>query len=133
MTGICKSAVGARFFGVCGGLILLGTTLLIGGCGKGETILRADVKYDGKPVTGGMLDLNSKPGKAGEISSEGKVEIKGVPGGKWKVTFTPPGDTKDFSPAAALTDKKINDFNTTPIEVEIKDGQTNTLTIELKK
>src|SRR5947209_24285 len=106
------SGIGSRVVaGICGALLLLSLTL-VAGCGKGETNLKATVTYNGQTVKNGAIDIDSKPGRGGNIDAEGKVFIKNVPAGKWKVKFIAVGDPKEIEPAGIVKDKKVQNFET---------------------
>src|SRR5947209_2529254 len=109
LSSFCRSCVmfvGSRLVAVCCGLFMLASLMAVGGCGKGETILKATVTYDGKPVKSGGIELNSKPGRSGATAENGVVIIKNVPAGKWKVRFV---SDKDVEPVEAQKNKKIQD------------------------
>jgi len=109
----------------------MGFLISVGGCGKGETTVKAKVTYGGTNVNGGSIEVNCKPPKSGNIADGLTfLNMKGVSGGKYKVRYS---GGKDVEPKELGTDKNAADFEKSGVEIEVKDGQANEVTIEFKK
>jgi len=126
-----KTGLFSRVFAGGSILVMLSMLLTTGGCGKGPTSVKGTVTYKGQTVKVGGIDLDSKPGRGGTIEN-GVVTIKDVPPGKWKAKFVPVGKKEDFEPKDVLTDKKIQDYATSGVEIDVKEGIVNDTKIEFK-
>jgi len=128
-----KTGVWARAFAGGCGLLLVAMLVSATGCGKGDTILRGKVKYKGTELNGGGIQVHSTPSRQSGIAPDGSYEVKIAIAGKWKVTLDVPtdaGQKKSFAPQEALKDTKVGNKDTTPVEVEIRDGTTTVKDLE---
>jgi len=140
MNGNHAMSIGSRVLGGVIGL-LLPCLLLVGavGCGKGDTIIKGTVTYDGTPITNGTIEFDTKIPIGGSINEDGtgsfyfKVDSARAQTGKFKVQFKPSGDKATIKPKGVADNLKIQKFATSGVEVELTEGKTNELTIAFKK
>jgi hypothetical protein len=74
------------------GLILLGLSLLLAGCGRGWGHVSGTVRYKGKPLPNGTITFYDEANQAvsGHIEADGKYTVDKVAAGKVKITVTAP-------------------------------------------
>ncbi len=100
------------------GVVLHGTT----------PVSRAAISFAAEISQGGETrDAYGSTDDQGRFTLQTVTDGKGAPVGKYKVVITTDG------PSGRLIPKTVSDLTTTPIEVEVKEGGTQDLKLDLSK
>lgn len=144
---ICRTRLGRSLFS----LLIISTSSLLPGCGRGEphsgkpkSQVTVAVTYAGQPVTEGRVDLSNEQtgeGGGGELNGQGVATIPGVVLGNYTVIVIPPepqlvaGATSAPAPAKKEYPNipaKVRSLKSSPLKVEVKQDSSNQFKFELK-
>src|SRR5229473_5216957 len=82
-----NSLINSRIFrALCFAVVLL-SLAAVSGCGKGKSTVMGKVRYQGKELTFGNVQIESEEGgvMVGTIGSDGSYRVEGVPTGMARV------------------------------------------------
>ncbi len=130
------------------GLLLL-SFIALSGCGsppgadKKTGSVEITVTYGGEPLSNGAISLSiAKEGKgsSGNLDAEGKVTLSNIEIGNYTVTVGLPSPETEAEQSAPKDEsayknipKKFRSQSTTPLKAEVKKGEKNSYTFDLKE
>ena len=131
-------------------LVVVASLATIAGCGNSRptglpetAIVKGNVKLNGAPLNEGVVrfvpnDTTCNPG-VGMIQPDGTFELStydrldGATVGSHKVlVFVEPHLDGSSPDPPVQTPRKYHDLKSTPLEVEVKSGETNEITLEVE-
>ncbi|UUO08281.1 hypothetical protein M4951_08155 [Blastopirellula sp. J2-11] len=131
--------------GVAGCLLCLGCGPSLGRpLDPGKPIV-IQILSGGSPIDEGLIDLSGAGGGA-KITSNGEANFEHVPFGAYKVVVHPPMDLSNVAPLdnsdqlpvakkaqSSLIPRKFQSEQTTPLQIEVTEGDADRFEFDLKK